>query len=209
MRQLRFLLRRRRGDRRHHRGAEGALRHGAHRRALRHRAPGQRAARREQRSDRKIRPRSPADLRRRQGVRQAGNGVRFSASFTAPASSRSISPATAPGRLPRPAGGCSRAWPAITLRKDTLKPGAQGGAAGDQRGGAGRRRPRRHGAVRGAAAATLANLPRSSVSPPMSCSPTRRSSTWRGASRDRRRDGAVHGVGDGQAAGSTGIFSST
>ena len=38
VRQLRFLLRRRRGDRRHHRGAEGAVGHRAHRRAVRHRA---------------------------------------------------------------------------------------------------------------------------------------------------------------------------
>ena len=72
VRQLRFLLRRRRGDRRHDRGAEGAVRHGAHRRALRHRASGQPADRRGHRGDRKIRPRSAADLRRRQGIRQAG-----------------------------------------------------------------------------------------------------------------------------------------
>ena len=50
VRQLRSLRRRRRGDRRHHRGAEGAVGDRAHRRALRHRAPGRRAARREQRS---------------------------------------------------------------------------------------------------------------------------------------------------------------
>ena len=34
VRQLRFLLRRRRSDRRHHRGAKGALRHRAHRRSV-------------------------------------------------------------------------------------------------------------------------------------------------------------------------------
>ena len=46
VRQLRFLLRRRRGDRRHHRGAEGAVRHRAHGAALRHRASGQNLRRR-------------------------------------------------------------------------------------------------------------------------------------------------------------------
>ena len=54
LRPLRFLLRRRRSDRRHHRGAKGALRHRAHRRAFRHRAPDQCADRRRHRAIQKF-----------------------------------------------------------------------------------------------------------------------------------------------------------
>ena len=86
-------------DRRHHRGAEGALRHHAHRRSAS--APSIwpiSCVGESDRRDREIRPRPAADLRRRQGIRHARNGARSSASCTAPASSRSTSPATAAGR---------------------------------------------------------------------------------------------------------------
>ena len=98
VRQLRFLLRRRRGDRRHHRGAKGALRHRAHRRALRHRASDQSccSARRPTRSGNSATTgcRPSASARNTAGR----NGDRFSVNCTAPASSPSTSPATAPGR---------------------------------------------------------------------------------------------------------------
>ena len=98
VRPLRFLLRRRRGDRRYHRGAESALCHCADRPAFRHRASDQCADRRKERSGGKIRPRSAADVRRRQGIRQAGMALDLPAACMAPGSSRSTSPVTAPGR---------------------------------------------------------------------------------------------------------------
>ena len=56
VRPLRLLLRGRRSDRRHHRGAKGALRHHAYRRALRYRASDQRSPWREYRGGGEIRP---------------------------------------------------------------------------------------------------------------------------------------------------------
>ena len=98
VRPLRFLLRRRRSDRRHDRGAESAVGHRAHRPAFRHRASDQCADRRNQRGGRKnsatIACRPSASARNT----ASRNGARSSGSFTAPASWRSTSPVTAPGR---------------------------------------------------------------------------------------------------------------
>ena len=85
LRQLRHLPRRREGGGRHHRGPEGAVRHGADRRAFRHRASGQSALRRAHRGDPQIRPREAAHFRGRQASTASPNGARSSASCMAPA----------------------------------------------------------------------------------------------------------------------------
>ena len=73
-----------------------------------------------------------------------GNGVRFFASSTAPASSRSTSPATGRGALPTPVGGCSRVRSGSRCATQAR---TQSGPGGDQYHGARRRGRRRHCAV--------------------------------------------------------------
>ena len=77
----------------------------------------------------------------------------------------------------------------ITLRKDTLKPAAQGGADGDQRAALADGGRRRHGAVRGAAAATLRTG--QGAARRRLCRVRRQDAHRHGAAQaeDRRRDG--------------------
>ena len=121
VRQLRSLHRRRDVVRRHHRGAENALRHRAHRRALRHRASHQHP---DGRRDRRRSAASAIDQLKTFGVGKDRSKTEWRSLlrqiYALGLDRRSNSPNTAAGPSPSAASRCCKGQERIELRADVL-----------------------------------------------------------------------------------------